>query len=97
MDIDMNLDDVIVGLDRAVGLSQHPDEHCPKRPVLLAVDQELGERLGGRIPRYEPIASTRSKWGSMRIWSSSARGAGPSASRRLRRRRSSSSDALLGA
>ena len=27
----------------AVGLSQHPDQHRPQRPVLLAVDQELGE------------------------------------------------------
>ena len=26
-----------------VGLPQHPDEHRPKDPVLLAVDQELGE------------------------------------------------------
>jgi hypothetical protein len=24
-------------------LPQHPDEHRPQRPVLLAVDQELGE------------------------------------------------------
>jgi hypothetical protein len=23
--------------------AQHPDEHRPKRPILLAVDQELGE------------------------------------------------------
>jgi hypothetical protein len=26
----------------ALGLSQHPDLHRPQRPVLLAVDQELG-------------------------------------------------------
>ena len=26
-----------------LGLPQHPDEHRPERPVLLAVDQELGE------------------------------------------------------
>jgi hypothetical protein len=26
-----------------MGLPQHPDEHRPERPVLLAVDQELGE------------------------------------------------------
>jgi hypothetical protein len=25
------------------GLAQHPDEHRPERPVLLAVDQQLGE------------------------------------------------------
>jgi hypothetical protein len=24
-------------------LPQHPDEHRPQRPILLAVDQELGE------------------------------------------------------
>jgi hypothetical protein len=27
----------------AVGVPQHPDERRPQRPVLLAVDQELGE------------------------------------------------------
>jgi hypothetical protein len=26
-------------------LPQHPDQHRPERPVLLAVDQELGERI----------------------------------------------------
>ena len=26
-----------------VGLSQHADQHRPERPVLLAVDQQLGE------------------------------------------------------
>ena len=26
-----------------VGLSQHPDEHRPERPILLAVDQEFAE------------------------------------------------------
>jgi hypothetical protein len=26
-----------------VALAQHPDEHRPERPVLLAVDQALGE------------------------------------------------------
>jgi hypothetical protein len=29
-------------------LPQHPDEHRPKRPILLTVDEELGEgRLSG--------------------------------------------------
>ena len=32
-----------------VAVSQHPDEHRPQRPVLLAVDQELGEGAGLRI------------------------------------------------
>jgi hypothetical protein len=28
---------------RAPGLAQHPDQHRPQRPVLLAVDQKFGE------------------------------------------------------
>ena len=32
----------LLGRIRALGLSQHADEHRPKRPVLLAVDQQLG-------------------------------------------------------
>mgnify|MGYP003401698248 CR=1 FL=1 len=28
----------------ATGFSQHPDQHRSERPILLAVDQELGER-----------------------------------------------------
>ena len=32
-----------------VTLSQHPDQHRPQRPILLAVDQELGEGAGLRI------------------------------------------------
>src|SRR5215208_3425956 len=31
-------------------LSQHPDQHRPQRPVLLAVDQELGERPRLGVP-----------------------------------------------
>ena len=40
-----------------VGLPQHPDEHRPKRPILLAVDQELGERSGLGVPveRADPV------------------------------------------
>jgi hypothetical protein len=34
---------------RAVGLSRHPDEHGPQRPVFLAVDQELREGAGLRV------------------------------------------------
>jgi len=30
-------------LGSALGLPQHPDQHRSERPVLLAVDQELGE------------------------------------------------------
>ena len=32
-----------------LGLAQYPDEHRPKRPVLLAVDQELGEDTALRV------------------------------------------------
>ena len=32
-----------LGATRAFGLPQHPDEHRPQRPILLAVDQQLGE------------------------------------------------------
>jgi hypothetical protein len=31
----------------ALGLSEHPDQHPRERPVLLAVDQELGEGRAG--------------------------------------------------
>jgi hypothetical protein len=40
----------------ALGLSQHPDQHRPERPVLLTVDQELGEGAGLRVP---PVAADR--------------------------------------
>ena len=71
-----------LGRSRAVGLPQHPDEHRPQRPVLLAVDQELGEgaTLGVPPELADPVRSL--EVGSIRTWSSSARGAGPSASRR---------------
>jgi hypothetical protein len=40
----------------ALGLPEHPDQHRPERPVLLAVDQELGEGCAGfGVPREEPI------------------------------------------
>jgi hypothetical protein len=29
---------------------QHPDEHRPERPILLAVDQQVGERPSRRVP-----------------------------------------------
>jgi hypothetical protein len=43
------------------------------------------------VPQYAPTAWARAKSGSVRTWSSSARGAGPRASKRARSRRSSSS------
>jgi hypothetical protein len=54
---------------------------CPQCPVLLAVDQELSERPRSWVPQNSPIRSARSKSGSIKTWSSSARGAVPSASR----------------
>jgi hypothetical protein len=60
----------------AVALPHHPDEHRPERPILLAVDQELGEGATLRgSPRTRRSARARSKSGSMRTWSNSARGA----------------------
>jgi hypothetical protein len=34
----------------SVGVAQHPDEHGPDRPILLAVDQELGEGAALWVP-----------------------------------------------
>ena len=39
----------LVQLPLAVCLPQHPDEHRPQRPVLLAVDQQLGEGAALRV------------------------------------------------
>ena len=33
----------------AVGVPQHADEHRPERPILLAVDQKLGESATLRV------------------------------------------------
>ena len=33
----------------AFAFPQHPDEHRPQRPILLAVDQELGEGASLRV------------------------------------------------
>jgi hypothetical protein len=38
------------GRTRAFGLSQHADQHRSERPVLLAVDQQFGERLRLGLP-----------------------------------------------
>jgi hypothetical protein len=81
--------------DLAVGLPQHPNENRPEHPILLAVDQELGEGVALRVaPELsDPVGLL--EVGSMRTWSSSARGAGPRASRRSRSRRSRSSSSGL--
>jgi hypothetical protein len=39
----------LLGRIRPLPLSQHPDEHGAQRPVLLAVDQQLGEGLALRV------------------------------------------------
>jgi hypothetical protein len=46
-------------LDVPVALPQHPHEHRPKPPILLAVDQELGEGAGlGVSPELaDPVGS----------------------------------------
>jgi hypothetical protein len=43
----------------AVRLPQHPDQHRPKDPVLLAVDQQLGEGacLGVSPELSDPVGS----------------------------------------
>jgi hypothetical protein len=41
----------------AVGLAQHPDQHRPKDPVFLAVEQELGEGPGQSRPGHETLAA----------------------------------------
>jgi len=55
---------------RTLHLPQHAHEHRPERPILLAVDQELGEGAALRWPQNSPIRSL--KVGSIRTWSSSA-------------------------
>jgi ClpX C4-type zinc finger len=39
----------------AVGLPQHPDQHRPESPILLAVDQQLGE--GSHVGRIDTVES----------------------------------------
>ena len=49
------------GLLSALVLAQHPDQHGPERPVLLAVDQQLGEGAGLGLPpvRADPVGAGR--------------------------------------
>jgi hypothetical protein len=46
-----------------VGLAQHADKHRPKNPILLAVDQELGEGATLRVtPELaDPVGPDRSR------------------------------------
>jgi hypothetical protein len=41
-------------LGLAVGFSQHPNQHRPQRPILLAVDQELGEGAALWVAQNSP-------------------------------------------
>ena len=43
----------------ATSLTQHPDEHRPKGPVLLAVDQQLGEGAASRIRDMQTTPRTK--------------------------------------
>jgi hypothetical protein len=47
----------------AIGFSEHANEHRPKGPVLLAVDQELGEGAGGGVPpvRANPLGAVEGR------------------------------------
>src|SRR5215207_2747308 len=77
-------------------LPQHPDEHRPERPVLLAVDQQLGEgaRLGVPPELADPVGAV--EVGEHEDVEELGAGAGPRALRRARSRRSSSSGLILG-
>jgi hypothetical protein len=75
---------------------QHPDKHRPNNPVLLAVDQELGEGTAPWIAPDLSIMSARSASGIRGIISTPLRPIGPRASRHSRARRSSSSGPRAG-
>jgi hypothetical protein len=83
----------ICGLGSA-RLTQHPDEHGPERPVLLAVDQQLGEGATLRVaPELsDPVGSLEVRE-SQDVEEFSA-GSWPKGVQELRRRRSSSSVSL---
>jgi hypothetical protein len=51
------------GRTRAVGVSQHPDEHRAENPVLLAVDSSSAKARVFGLPQNSPIRSARSKSG----------------------------------
>jgi hypothetical protein len=61
------------GTALAVGIPQQTDQHRPECPILLAVDQKLGEGATLRELKNSPIRSARSKSESIRTWRSSAR------------------------
>ena len=63
-------------LGRELGLPQHPDEHRPQRPILLAVDQQLGEGARLRVPPElaDPVGSV--EVGDQVFMASASRGSG---------------------
>jgi hypothetical protein len=77
--------------DLALSLPQHPDEHRPERPVLLAVDQQLGEGAALRVaPELsDPVGSL--EVGEHQDVKELGAGSGPRASIRSRRTRSTCS------
>jgi hypothetical protein len=82
------------GAPSAPGL---PPAASPRAPLVASGpprSRSAARRRRGSLgsPKYEPIASARLKSGSIRTWSSSARAAGGSASRRSYSRPSSSSE-----
>lgn len=60
----------------AVGLPQHPDQHRPERPIILAVDQRWAKSYGSAGPPELADSLDPADVGRMRTSSSSARGAG---------------------
>jgi hypothetical protein len=66
-----------------VGLSQHPDEHRPEGSILLAVDQQLGERacLWAPLELADPVGSVEVR--EPQNVEQLDRGAGPRASHRF--------------
>ena len=47
--------------DLALGLPQHPDEHHPKRPVLLAVDQQADDVRVAAMSPVRPMTSSNAR------------------------------------
>ncbi len=79
---------------QAIALAQHPDEHRPERPALLAVDQQRGEGAALRVaPELaDPLGAF--EVGQHEDVEELGAGARPRASRHFRSRRSSSSDLI---
>jgi len=77
---------------RLSGLPQHADEHGPKRSILLAVDQQLGEGAARRSGSYSPTRFGTSEWAAPKSHTRAAR-ASPAPRQQLRQPRSSTTSA----